>query len=196
MSAGEGSLLGRLARVFPWRAALILGFAGAAVLLFYGYYVHPGTVRNYGHQVGYSDAMFGDPIAQPIPFSHRLHVTDKQIDCFYCHPFGERSVNAGLPSVDKCLGCHDYIIPEHEEIIKLRGYKERGESLPWKRVYYNPDHVFFPHFRHLAKDVACQECHGEVERADRLFQVTFYMGFCIDCHQERGASLECVACHQ
>ena len=42
----------------------------------------------------------------------------------------------------------------------------------------------------------CQECHGDVEHADRLHQATFYMGFCIDCHQVKDASLECTACHQ
>jgi hypothetical protein len=186
----------RLTRGKAIKATLIIGFVVGAVLLGWTYYVYPHTARNYGHEVSYNLAMFGDGIEQPIPFSHRLHVTDKQIDCFYCHPYGERSMNTGLPSVDKCLGCHNFIIPEHEEIKQLMGYSDRGENLPWKRVYYNPDHVYFPHFRHLAKDVQCQECHGDVEHADRLHQVTFYMGFCIDCHQQKKASRECVACHQ
>jgi hypothetical protein len=174
----------------------VLVFLVAAVALFYGLYVYPGATRSYGHHIAYNEAMFGPRIAQPISFSHRVHATDKEIDCFYCHPYGERSMNTGLPSVEKCLGCHNYIIPEHEEILKLKGYDERGENIPWERVYYNPDHVFFPHFRHLAKNVRCQECHGEVEQADRLHQVTFYMGFCIGCHKKRNASRECTACHQ
>ncbi len=175
---------------------LALIFVVTAAVFLFGIFVYPHTARNYGLELGYNKAMFGPAIEQPIPFSHRLHVTDKEIDCFYCHPYGERSLNAGLPPVEKCLGCHDSIIPRHEEILKLKGYSDRGENLPWVRVYYNPDHVYFPHFRHLNKGVICQECHGEVEQVDRLHQVTFYMGFCIDCHQKRGASLECVACHQ
>jgi len=192
----HGADLPRITRGRAIKATLIVAFVVGAVLLTWTYYVYPYTSRNYGHEVNYELAMFGDAIEQPIPFSHRLHVTDKQIDCFYCHPYGERSLNAGLPSVEKCLGCHNYIIPEHEEIQKLVGYQERGQNLPWKRVYYNPDHVFFPHFRHLAREIRCQECHGDVEHADRLHQVTFYMGFCLDCHQKKQASLQCVACHQ
>ena len=173
-----------------------LVFIVSAGALFFGIYVYPSTTRSYGHDIAYNEGMFGPRIEQPIAFSHRVHVTDKEIDCFYCHPYGERSMNTGLPTADKCLGCHKHIIPEHEEILKLKAYKAGGEPIPWERIYYNPDHVFFPHFRHLHKDVACQECHGEVERADRLHQVTFYMGFCINCHKERDASLECTACHQ
>ncbi len=172
-------------------------FVVAVGALLFGLYVYPSGARSYGQDIPFEHAMFGDQIRQPIAFSHRLHVTDKEIDCFYCHPYGERSMNAGLPSADKCLGCHDHIIPEHEEILKLKGFKERGENVPWVRVYYNPDHVYFPHFMHLKeKNIACQDCHGEVERVDTLHQVTFYMGFCIDCHNRREASVECTACHQ
>jgi hypothetical protein len=133
---------------------------------------------------------------QPIAFSHRLHVTDKQIDCAYCHSFARRSINAGLPPVETCLGCHRHIIPGHPEIVKLRSYERDMQNLPWVRVFYNPDHVFFPHYRHILKEVACAECHGAVETMDRLETHTFYMGFCLDCHHVRQASRECTACHQ
>jgi hypothetical protein len=106
------------------------------------------------------------------------------------------SLNAGMPSADKCLACHDRIIPEHEEIEKLRAYRDSGQPVPWVRVYYNPDHVYFPHFRHVDAQIECQECHGEVETVDRLNKVTFYMGMCVDCHTEKEASLDCAACHQ
>jgi len=196
MSLSERPNDKKMLRGGPWGPLLAVGFAVAVLVLLYAIYVYPDQSRSYGADVDFNRAMFGAKLEQPIAFSHRLHVTDKQIDCFYCHSYGERSINAGLPSVDKCLGCHNHIIPEHEEIKKLKAYKKRGENLPWVRVYYNPDHVYFPHYRHLAKDIACQRCHGEIEEVDRLNQVTFYMGFCIDCHQKLEASLECVACHQ
>jgi hypothetical protein len=162
-------------------AGLLLVIAGSAGLLTYFHWFHPSV--SMGRE-------------QPIAFSHRLHVTDKQIDCYYCHAYPGRSINSGLPSIQKCLGCHEYIIPGHPEIRKLRGYHQREENLPWVRVFYNPDHVYFPHFRHIARQVGCQECHGRVETRDRLDTHTFYMGFCIGCHKERGASRECTACHQ
>jgi hypothetical protein len=133
---------------------------------------------------------------QPIAFSHRLHVTDKRIDCAYCHPLADLSINAGMPTVQKCLGCHASIIPGHPEIMKLKAYDTRGAHLDWVRVFYNPDHVYFPHYRHIGQGVECQECHGPVQAIDRLDTHTFYMGECLDCHDRRGASRECTACHQ
>ena len=192
MSGARGRRLGG----GMWGPLLVGALVLLVVLLLAGTYVYPHWSRDYGHEMAFDNAMFGPAVEQPIAFSHRVHVTNKEIDCFYCHPYGERSLNAGLPSVDKCLGCHDRIIPEHEEIEKLRAYEEAGEEVPWIRVYYNPDHVYFPHFRHLGAGVECQECHGTVETADRLRKVTFYMGFCIDCHEGRGAARDCAACHQ
>ena len=196
MSLSNNDTQGKYLTGGPFGPLLVFGFVLCLGAFLYGLYIYPMSARSYGHELRFNRATFGSALEQPIPFSHRLHVTDKQIDCFYCHPYGERSLNTGLPSVAKCLACHDHIIPDHREIKKLRSYKERGVHLPWKRVYYNPDHVFFPHYRHLAQDIECQQCHGEVERVDRLHQVTFYMGFCIDCHQDYEANLECVACHQ
>ena len=179
-----------------WGPLLVLLFVVVAVLTPLGIYVYPSYTRSYGQKLPFKRAMFGAALAQPVAFSHRLHVTDKQIDCLYCHSTAERSLNAGLPAVQKCLGCHDHIIPDHEEIQKLRAYQRAGRELPWVKVYYNPDHVFFPHYRHLGKGVKCQECHGEVERVDRLRKVTVYMGFCLACHKERNAPRTCTACHQ
>ena len=39
----------------------------------------------------------GEPVAQPIPFSHKHHVGDDGIDCRYCHTSVEVSRHAGLP---------------------------------------------------------------------------------------------------
>src|SRR5690242_18118126 len=41
----------------------------------------------------------------------------------------------------------------------------------------------------------CSECHGAVETRDVLQQeVSTSMNFCHDCHRNRGAPMECVAC--
>jgi hypothetical protein len=196
MSAALPHERSRRLRGGAWGPGLVGLFALVAAAMAYGLYLRPLAARSYGHDIPFNGAMFGDGIEQPIPFSHRLHASDKQIDCQYCHSFAERSLNAGIPPVATCLGCHDHIIPDHEQIKKLRGYRDRGEELPWIRLYYAPDHVFFPHYRHLGRGVRCQECHGEVERVDRLSKVTFYMGFCLRCHRARGAPVECVTCHR
>ncbi len=133
---------------------------------------------------------------QPIPFSHRLHAGHKSIQCEFCHPYVGRSNHPGLPAVEKCLYCHNYIIANHPWILKEHEYFNTGTPTPWKKVYYLPEHVLFNHQRHIRKEVACQECHGRVETQDRLVGERFKMGFCIECHRERGATIGCwLACH-
>ena len=196
MSAAPNPVRRRRLRGGAWGPLLVTAVVLLAAALPLGRYVWPHWDRTYGRDLPFDRAMFGRALEQPIAFSHRLHVTDKQIDCYYCHPNGERALSPGMPSVELCLGCHDHIIPQHEQILKLRSYREAGGELPWVRVYYNPDHVWFPHYRHILSGVECRECHGQVETVDRLQKVTFYMGLCITCHREREASMDCVACHQ
>ncbi|MFH1351532.1 MAG: cytochrome c3 family protein [Pseudomonadota bacterium] len=133
---------------------------------------------------------------QPIPFSHRVHAGVKQIQCEFCHPYVRRSSFPGIPPVEKCLYCHKYIIANHPEIKKEHGYFNTGTPTPWRKANYLPEHVFFNHQRHVKKDVACKECHGLVETMDRIKGVDFRMGFCINCHKEKKANLDCwLACH-
>ncbi len=133
---------------------------------------------------------------QPIPFSHRVHAGDKAISCEFCHSYVGRSAFPGMPPVEKCLYCHEYIIKNHPEIQKEHEYFNTNTPTPWAKVSYIPEHVFFKHIRHIKKGVACQECHGPVETQDRLPQRTFLMEFCITCHEERGANMGCwLSCH-
>jgi hypothetical protein len=133
---------------------------------------------------------------QPIPFSHRIHAGVKEIQCQFCHPYVGHSVNPGIPPVEKCLYCHKYIIPTHPEIQKEHWYFDTKTPTPWRKANYLPEHVLFNHQRHIRKEVACKECHGAVETMDRIKGVSFQMGFCIECHQEKKANLGCwLACH-
>jgi hypothetical protein len=133
---------------------------------------------------------------QPIPFSHRLHAGIKEIQCQFCHPYVGRSTNPGIPPVEKCLYCHNYIIAKHPQILKEHRYFNTTTSTPWVKVNYLPEHVLFNHQRHIKKEIACQKCHGAVEKMDRLAGEKFKMGFCVECHQEKKANLDCwLACH-
>ncbi len=133
---------------------------------------------------------------QPIAFSHRVHAGVKEIQCRFCHPYVTRSGFPGMPSVEKCLFCHKYIIAEHPEIKKEHDYFNTKTPTPWVKVNYIPEHVFFKHQPHIRQKIDCQECHGPVETMDRLKDAEFEMGFCISCHQEKKAQLGCwLACH-
>lgn len=140
-----------------------------------------------------------DSIDQPIAFPHDIHAGEYRIDCQYCHYSAERSVDAGMPPVATCMGCHQ-IIPgseNPEEVQRLREYWSEREAIPWVRVYKVSDHVRFPHMRHVTAGVDCATCHGEVEEMGVVEEVNqpLDMGWCVSCHVERGASTDCTSCH-
>ena len=147
-----------------------------------------------------------DPLeqSQPIQFPHDTHAGQFLIDCQYCHYSAERSVDAGIPPVETCMGCHrEGLIDGRnmpEEIVKVREYYDSGTPIPWRRIYKVSDHVHFPHMRHVAAGVTCQTCHGQVQEMGVLEEVApeaadLKMGWCISCHLERGASRDCTVCH-
>ncbi|HWN04272.1 MAG TPA: c-type cytochrome, partial [Candidatus Dormibacteraeota bacterium] len=49
---------------------------------------------------------------QPIFFSHVIHAGSYQIACQYCHAGARRSSAAGVPSVERCMGCHKIVAAE------------------------------------------------------------------------------------
>ena len=68
----------------------------------------------------------------------------------------ERSVDAGIPSVATCWGCHIAIPGTNnpQEVAKIQGYVERDEPIPWVRIYKIADHAHFPHMRHMSMRVS------------------------------------------
>lgn len=134
--------------------------------------------------------------AQPIPFSHRIHVTTKNVNCFFCHPNATRSSNAGLPPVEKCYLCHRVIASKFAPIAKVVDHYKRKQPIVWNRVYQLPDFVHFSHQAHLAKPFDCGECHGNVAKMDRVGQnQKMDMNWCITCHWKNNAPDACVTCH-
>lgn len=134
---------------------------------------------------------------QPIEFSHVVHAGSYRIDCQYCHADARRSAYAGLPSVARCLGCHKIVAAQgNPEVQKIQAHWTRQEPIRWVRLHKVLGYVYFPHKRHVQQGVACQTCHGAVERMQRVAQVApLTMGWCINCHAEQRGPLDCVACH-
>lgn len=146
------------------------------------------------------------PSGQPIAFPHDLHAGiqpgQAQIDCQYCHYSAERSVDAGIPAVSVCWGCHQVIPGRNnpEEVQKLAQYWADQEQIPWVRIYKISDHAHYPHMRHVAAGIACQTCHGQVQEMSVLNSRDpawggNNMGWCIECHRTEGASTDCAVCH-
>jgi mono/diheme cytochrome c family protein len=158
---------------------------------------------------------------QPIFFSHLIHAGSYRIDCQYCHTDARRSSYAGLPSVEKCMGCHRIIgAQDNPEIRKIHEYWERREPIRWVRIFRVPEFTHFAHKPHVQAGVGCQRCHGPIDQmrvvgantgpslANDLLNLIglrpasrpLSMGWCIDCHREQNAQgkqalLDCVTCH-
>ena len=146
--------------------------------------------------VGADAATGTGPTDQPIAFSHRHHVTDIGIDCQLCHVYARRSPVAGIPSVEICAGCHRQVLPDSPEIQRVLEFWENEEPIPWVRIHDLPDHARFSHKRHVLGGVSCANCHGDVGQMDVVVRVeSLSMGWCVTCHKEREAPLDCLACH-
>ncbi|HJO04516.1 MAG TPA: cytochrome c3 family protein [Acidobacteriota bacterium] len=139
------------------------------------------------------------PPPQPVAFSHKAHV-DNEIACTSCHPGAETEAQAGLTPLAGCATCHRRaIIPDHPEVVKVIELFQNREPLAWNRVNVIPDSamVHFKHKPHARAEISCDRCHGDVAEmtiAQQPFDVSD-MGWCVSCHQQEGASIDCLACH-
>lgn len=133
---------------------------------------------------------------QPIFFSHKLHAGVNGISCRYCHRHVANSRLAGIPSVADCRSCHLYISAEAPQIKKLMVYWDKREPIPWVRVNTLPDHVYFPHMMHIRAMIDCSSCHGQVAAMERITRTaSLKMGWCLGCHRQHKASIDCWTCH-
>ena len=137
-------------------------------------------------------------VRQPIQFNHAKHVA-AGVDCDGCHATVAEQSFAGMPDLDTCLQCHDDA-PKTPDEKKLKAFEAAHTQPVWQRVYRMPGHVFFSHRRHVkVGKVACATCHGAVEKATAppaRPAVSQTMAWCMACHRERHASVDCIACHR
>jgi hypothetical protein len=176
---------------------LLVGVAAVlATVSGVGWYTQPDRfVRGYQPQ-------------QPIPYSHRLHPGTLRIPCLYCHSGAERSRQAGIPSVEKCMNCHKVTKTDRPSIKALAAIYALGTPLRWQRIHSLPDHVYFDHRPHVNSGILCQTCHGEVQTMDVVYQnMSMRMSNCLGCHRDPQKALpsgspitkgpeHCYACHR
>lgn len=141
--------------------------------------------------------------AQPVAFYHHVHVRELHIPCAYCHWTASTSRTANIPPVDVCWGCHKDVSITHPEIAKVRQYYLTDTPIPWVRINQQPDYVHFSHYAHVAANVPCVSCHGDVGDMYVVYQpVEMNMGWCLQCHrkectrfQPQKAADDCITCH-
>ncbi|MCY3739230.1 MAG: cytochrome c3 family protein [Gemmatimonadaceae bacterium] len=122
---------------------------------------------------------------QPVPFSHKHHVTGMGIDCRYCHTSVEESAFAGIPPVETCMTCHSLVWTEAPLLEPVRTAWRDEVPLQWTRIHDLPDFVYFRHDIHVAKGVGCTSCHGPVDQMPLMYKEnTLNMEWCLECHRE------------
>jgi len=215
-------------RKFDRRAYLLLVVvlcSGAVGVTFGFYALWPANVER-----GYEPE-------QPIAFSHALHAGQGRLDdgrkgmeipCLYCHSNAETSAHATVPDVSTCMKCHSEVQPQvtklvndhgqteevtelNPEIAKLIAAHENNQPIEWIKVHDLADFAYFDHSRHLASGLDCSDCHGAVEKMDRVQRVhSLKMSWCLDCHREKPTEItselyrnlgnrgptHCSACHR
>ena len=177
---------------------MVIGLLLSSAYFTYGYLMQIGIDQGYA------------PI-QPIHYSHKIHAGANQIECKYCHSSARVSKHSGIPALNVCMNCHEYIgdyngeedlengytkdfyTNEIKKLYSAVGWDEEnqvytGNTKPvkWVRIHNLPDFVYFNHAQHaqVAK-IECQTCHGPVEEMEIMYQYSpLTMGWCIDCHRE------------
>lgn len=172
--------LGKRVAIFGPRANMLMNgalIAAAGVLVVLLLLVWGAPVMGYNTQIGLIPP-------QPVPFSHKHHVSGLGLDCRYCHTTVEVSQNAGMPPTETCMTCHSQIWTHADILAPVWQSLADGKSLRWTQVYALPDYVYFDHSIHIAKGVGCTECHGSIGDMPLTWKATSLdMGWCLDCHR-------------
>jgi hypothetical protein len=87
-----------------------------------------------------------------------------------------RIVSAELRKLYDALGLGEDLEPDPEKTPR---------PIEWIRVHNLPDFVYFDHRVHVARGLACEQCHGTVQAMERIRQFSdLSMGWCLDCHRQ------------
>lgn len=161
----------------PAILALGAGSAGLFVVLVVSFWFSPKHT-----DVGYQPY-------QPIPYSHKLHAGSLGMDCRYCHRNVEEGATASIPDADTCYGCHKIIKKDSIKLELLRaaftGDGRDDHAIEWVKVHLLPQFAYFNHAVHIAANVGCKSCHGNVDQMEIVRQVEpLSMGWCLECHRD------------
>ena len=186
-----------------WKNKSYITFTTVVLFIVGGYFTSKGAM-SYGRSKDYQPE-------QPIYYSHKVHAGVNQINCQYCHSGVAQGKQATIPSVNVCMNCHLAIneykgekmfneageevdgTAEIKKLYKYAGFEEgkpwdasKAKPIEWVRIHNLPDHVYFNHAQHVkAGQVACQTCHGEIQKMGEVKQFTdLSMGWCVNCHRE------------
>jgi menaquinone reductase, multiheme cytochrome c subunit len=146
---------------------------------------------------------------QPVDFSHKVHAEKAGAKCEDCHALREDGSFAGLPTLEKCSGCHAAAMGSTAaEKRFIDEYVTPAREPVWASYARQPENVWFPHAAHVKRgSLKCAECHGTIESSDSLprhreDRISGYssevmgMNACIDCHRKNKLEHSCLDCHK
>ncbi len=131
-----------------------------------------------------------EPVDQPVDFDHRHHSQDDGIDCVYCHTSVFRAGTAGIPSTDKCMGCHSQVWSQSVMLEPVLKGLFLGDADPVEQSPRSARFRLFQPCHSREQGVGCSTCHGRVNEMAQVYQVApLTMGWCLDCHRAPSAHL-------
>lgn len=205
------------------KSALVVAAHGVAVLLFMVSVMasrlpaQATSPAQAGKQVVPANLLNSAAPTQPIPYSHKVHLSLPGMQCQTCHTNPAPGELMGFPATSMCMQCHATAAVDRPTVQKLAQYAKSKDPVPWVRVYtIRPSHagevheayerssgVAWSHGKHLAAGLTCEACHGPVAEMDAMAEVTSAAskGGCLTCHSPRAAaatkakSTACATCH-
>jgi hypothetical protein len=144
----------------------------------------------------------------PLRFDHvqhlKLHVT-----CEACHVSATTSTSSAdnlIPSEAACRQCHEIDRAQPTKVVEGGpaarcdachvGWMPGRGAAPVPRVEIPRPNLKFNHRQHVAKGVACQLCHANVDgKALATRDDLPKMSLCLGCHDGKQATSRCGACH-
>lgn len=133
-----------------------------------------------------------------LKFSHKKHI-EEGAECSTCHTQPEDGFKMAMPTIKKCMTCHEGIDEEKPAEKKIAQFFE-GDNLKWTSVTAIPADVKFSHKAHIIGAlVECESCHKGIKESEAISsKLKVPMGDCISCHNEKKVKegSECATCHK
>jgi len=149
---------------------------------------------------------------QPVDFSHKVHADKAGSKCDDCHSFRADGSFSGIPTLDKCAGCHAAAMgTTAAEKNFIDHYVTPQREPQWAVYAREPENVSFSHITHVNRArLACEGCHAgqganDKPRPYRQDRISGYsrdiwrgkkMADCVACHHQRGLEHSCLDCHK
>jgi hypothetical protein len=169
----------------------------------------PGS---FAHDKGPSEAIF-PPQKIPLRFNHKLHVQEQKLECASCHRSALTSASSQDTLTPKPTICDDCHGTNHGALDRVEAGDGPEGACAFCHVGYTEGNVVakvvlpqpnlvFNHQKHAARNIRCQQCHGDVEELELATRDQLpRMRGCFGCHQRPDAASQgaaksaCETCH-